>query len=331
MSKKYKLDNGCSFAYLKDGKVSEAIKKMVEYYHEGYKIILEADIKKFFDNVNRKKLLKQISADLLDKTIDKLIKDAMEQNIGDLLSYDEQYHHYFLDSIQGIAQGNPLSPLLANIYLAAFDQRMIAENMKLIRYADDFIVMCKNTEEANRALSIAKEEIEDRLKLELHPLPKPMHLETSKTRILDPTQHRFSFLSICFNGKDLWVKADKILDLRTKINNVTELSTYRNDPKYKGLITILQRLKNLLEGWLSAFKFVDIDRDFMEIDNHINYKLYTLLLRLDFKLKTNNINTKKIKSTGKEVQLLTPTQRNNIGVPGCKKFLDSINRELILK
>lgn len=329
LAEKYQLNNGCSFAYIKNGRVADAIRKMVEHYNAGYKIILEADIKKFFDQVNRNKLLRQIANDLPDRTISILIKNALEQNIGDLSSYEEQHHHYFLDSVQGIPQGNPLSPLLANIYLAAFDQRMIAEGLKLIRYADDFIIMCKDAKEAKCAFDIAKEEIEEKLGLQLHPLPSPHHSEMSKTRIINPTLHRFSFLSICFDGQRLWVKPDKISDLRTRINTLTDLKTYQKEPKYAGLITILQRLKNLLEGWLSAFKYVDVDRDFAEIDDHINYKLFTLLLRMDYRLKSTNIESKRIKSTGKIVQLITSNQRKNIGVPTCKKFLDGIDRERI--
>lgn len=125
LAKKYKLDNECSFGYRPKKNVENAIKKMVEYYKQGYNIILEADIKKFFDTVNRKKLLRKIFSELPDKTINPLISAALEQSIGDLSRYEERHHHYFQDSMHGIPQGNALSPLLANIYLADFDQRRI--------------------------------------------------------------------------------------------------------------------------------------------------------------------------------------------------------------
>lgn len=329
LAKKYKLDNDCSFAYRKGGKVEDAIKKMVEHYSAGYKIILEADIKKFFDNVNRKRLLRKIFQELPDRTINKLIENGLSQGIGDLSHYDSQHHHYFLESMHGIPQGNSLSPLLANIYLSSFDQRMILENMRLIRYADDFIVMCKTVADAKHALSVAKEEIEVELGLSLHELASPIHAETSKTRIIDPKHHKFSFLSICFNGQKVWVNPKKIVELREKINVITDLSTYKHDAKYNGLITVLQRLKNLLEGWLSAFKYVDVDRNFEEIDDHINYKLLTTFLKMDFHFKSNNVVEKKIKSVGKKVQLLSDKQRDNTGVPTCIKFLNSIDRSEI--
>lgn len=329
LAEKYKLNNDCSFAYRKGGKVENAIKKMIEHYNNGYQIILEADIKKFFDNVNRKKLLQKIFRDLPDRTINKLIEAGLNQGIGNLSDFNSQHHHYFLDSIHGIPQGNSLSPLLANIYLSPFDQKMISEGLRLIRYADDFIIMCRTVEEAKNALVLAKEVIEKDLGLSLHELAKPIHSETSKTRIIDPKYHKFSFLSICFNGREVWINPKKLTDLREKINIVTDLNNYKKDPRFNGLITVLTRLKNLLEGWLSAFKYVDVERNFEEIDDHINYKLLTTFTVMGFNLKTVNIVDKKIKSVGKKVQLLNTKQRNNSGVPMCVDFLKSIERKKI--
>lgn len=330
LSEKYQLNNGCSFAYQKGGSVEKAIKKVIEHYKNGNSIILEADIKNFFGNVNRKKLLAKVYADLPDKSLNKLLEDALSQGVGDLSRYEDKYHHYFLDSLEGIPQGNSISPLLANIYLSDFDQRMIKEGLSLVRYADDFVVLSKNYKDAEKAFLIASEEIEGKLGLELHPLPSPCYKESSKTRILDPNLHKFSFLSIRFDGKYVWVNQSKITELKEKINLITDVSTYRNDHDFKGLITILTRLKNLLEGWLSAFKYVDIDRDFREIDDHINYKLLGIFLKMDFKIKTNYQVQKKIKPGGKMVALLSDAQRTNTGVSMCRDFLNSIKRDKIV-
>lgn len=330
LAKKYQLDNDCSFGYRSNKNVEDAIKKMVGYYKQGYNIILEADIKKFFDNVNRKKLLSNISSELPDKTINPLLIKALDQSIGDLNRYEERHHHYFQDSMQGIPQGNALSPLLANIYLAEFDQRMIKENFKLIRYADDFIVMCKDRQEAQRALSVAEDEIHNKLGLELHPLPVPINALGSKTRIVNPVIDSFSFLSIRFDGKQVWVNPKKVTSLISGINEVTDLSKYKTDPNYQGLMTVCKRLKNLLEGWLSAFKYFDVDRNFTEINDHIDYKLLMTLIKLNLKLKSSNLRTKKLKSVDKEVQLLLQEQRMNIGIPTCEKFVNSLKRNRIV-
>ncbi|RZK66352.1 MAG: hypothetical protein EOO85_26950 [Pedobacter sp.] len=186
LSSKYQLNNGCSFAYQDDLGVKHAVQKMVEHYKNGFKIILEADIKKFFDTVNRKNLLAKVFTDLPDSSINNLIEESLAQSVGNLADLSHDFHHYFTESINGIPQGNSLSPLLANIYLSDFDQRMIKEGLCLVRYADDFIVLCKTTKDARKAYEIAKDELEIKLGLELHPLPTPQREAPTQTRKHQP-------------------------------------------------------------------------------------------------------------------------------------------------
>ena len=330
LSNKYKLNNPCSYAYQEGRGVEQAINKAIEHFKNGNRIILEADIKKFFDNVNRKKLLEKVFNDLPDKSINDLIEGALAQSVGNLDGIKHEYQHYFIDSIEGIPQGNSLSPLLANIYLSDFDQRMIKEKLCLVRYADDFIVLCKNSNDAQNALKIAKEELEEKLGLELHPLPSPQFFKGSKTRIIDPYYHDFSFLSIRFDGKHVWVDEKKVKDLLGKINDIMDLDSYKGDKEFQGLITIIKRLKNLLEGWLASYKFVDVDREFLEIDSQINHKLLNVFIQLDFKLKSTSTDNIKLKGQSKLVQAFTKQQRINTGVPLCEVFINKLDRNKII-
>lgn len=330
LSPKYALDNPCSYAYQKDRGVEQAIMKAVEHFKAGNRVILEADIKKFFDNVNRKKLLQKVFSDLPDPSINELIESSLAQSVGNLDNYSHEYHHYFLDSIDGIPQGNSLSPLLANIYLADFDQRMIKDRFCLVRYADDFIVLSPTSKSARRALKVAKEELETKLGLELHSLPSPPYLKGSKTRILDPYQHEFSFLSIRFDGKSVWVDEKKVANLIEKIKDISDLDLYKGDPDFQGLITIIKRLKNLLEGWLASYKFVDVEREFIEIDSYINHKLLRVFILLEFKLKSTATEKVKIKGSNKSVQAFTKNQRINTGVLLCQDFINKLERNKIV-
>jgi len=330
LSVKFNLDNDCSYAYQKKRGIEHAITAAVDHFKKGNRFILEADIKKFFDNVNRKKLLNKVFSELPDSSINNLIEEALSQSVGNLEDHSHEYHHYFLDSIEGIPQGNSLSPLLANIYLSSFDQRMINEGFCLVRYADDFIVLCKSFEEAKHALEIAKEELEQKLDLELHELPSPTFLKTSKTRIVDPFFHEFSFLSIRFDGKSVWVSEKKVKDLLEKIKDITDLTLYKNDRDFQGLLTIIRRLKNLLEGWLASYKFVDVDREFGEIDNYINHRLLHIFIKLDFKIKSTATKTIKLKGQSKFVQAFSNTQRTNTGVLMCEEFISKLDRNKII-
>ena len=329
LSAKYQLNNPCSYAYQKDRGVEHAIGKMIAHFKNGNRIILEADIKKFFDNVNRKRLLEKVFKDLPDTSLNELIENSLAQSVGNLDEHSHEYQHYFIDSIEGIPQGNSLSPLLANIYLSDFDQRMIKEDFCLVRYADDFVVLCKDSKTAKKALEIAKEELEKKLELELHNLPSPPSLKSSKTRIVDPYQHEFSFLSIRFDGKNVWVNEKKVKDLLEKISDITDLEVYKKDTEFQGLITIIKRLKNLLEGWLASYKFVDVDREFKQIDDLINHKLLSVFIDLDFKIKSSCTDKIKMKGRTRFVEAFTKSQRINTGVLTCEKIISKLERNKI--
>jgi len=335
LSKKYNLDNPCSFAYLEDKGIDKAIKAMVAHFKNGNRIILEADIKKFFDSVNRQRLLDKVFKALPDQSLNNLIEDALSQTVGNMSFIESKHKHYFEDSINGIPQGNSISPLLANIYLSGFDKRMMDEKICLVRYADDFIILCKSADEAQKALLIARDELENKLELELHSLPTPNHAknndkgEKNKTRIIDPFYHEFSFLSIRFDGKKLWPEPKKIEDFHDKLKDIIDVSQYRKG-EFQGILTIIKRFKNLLEGYLAAYKFVDIDRNFQEIDNLINHYLLNALLNLGFKIKESHTQKFYIKSKKKELNGITTLQRKNIGVPLCIDFIKKIERNQII-
>ncbi len=327
LTDRFHLNNECSFAYRKKKNVRNAIEKMVEYYNLGFKIILEADIKKFFDTVDKGDLLQKIQEVLPDKSINGLLVSAMSQQIGNKESFSsELYEEYFSNSENGIPQGNALSPLFANIYLADFDARIISENLKMIRYADDFIIMCKTREEAEKALIIAKDELETKLSLQLHELGHPND-ENAKTRILNPTMNKFSFLSIRFDGTRCWVKDKKVLSIIYRIQEITNVQVGSN------LLATLNSLKNTVEGWIAAYHFVDLNKHLLEIDKQINRNLYLALVKLGLELKPSSLekiflqrisekDTDKekkekyfVENRFNEVKALNSKQRNSIGIP----------------
>ena len=99
----------------------------------------------FFGEVNKEQLLKtQIFPTLPDDSLNDLINSALNQEIGGLDKIKQHQQKYFEDLNTGIPQGNPLSPLLSNIYLSPFDIYLKKRGYNLVRYADDFIILCKN-------------------------------------------------------------------------------------------------------------------------------------------------------------------------------------------
>ena len=312
LSPNYNLDNECSFAYRKNRNVESAIRKMVEYYQEGFTVILEADIEKFFDSVDRTKLLPMVYRHLPDDSLNKLIADGLSQEVANL--HQSTLHaHYFDGPDECIPQGNALSPLFANVYLSSFDHRMMKEDFRMVRYADDFIVMVKTIDQAKAALLVAKEELEIKLGLKLHPLGDN---PDSKTRIVYPSKHPFTFLSIRFDGHSLWVSEKKVTALKEKINAVTQSASNSN------LLRVLTRMRNLLEGWLSSFKFVEVERCYKEIDDKIEVDLYKIFVQYGFYLRTSH--TRTFQRDKKKLLALTRNQRVATGINTCKTFIVSL-------
>jgi len=127
----------------------------------GYEWVVDADISKFFDNVDHELLLDELNKQVSDGSVLKLVRAFLESGV--LMGGGE-----FEPTEIGTPQGGPLSPLLANIFLHPFDVAMAAAGYGLVRYADDFVIFAKSSEKAGEALAEAQRVLE-RLKLNLHP------------------------------------------------------------------------------------------------------------------------------------------------------------------
>ena len=140
---------------------------------------------------------------------------------------------------EGTPQGAVISPLLANIYLHPVDLVMAAAGYEMVRYADDFVVMCRDQAEAEAALQLVREIIEGR-GLSLHP---------DKTRIVDATQRGgFDFLGYHFERGYRWPRKKSMKKLKDAIRAKTKRTNGNS------LTTIIESINPTLRGWFGYFK-----------------------------------------------------------------------------
>ncbi|MDQ0781551.1 reverse transcriptase domain-containing protein [Chryseobacterium sp. W4I1] len=298
--------NGYSFAYQKDTGVKDAMLKAKEYYNSGNKYVLEADLVNFFGTVNKMELLEtKIFPNLPDDSLNSLIKDALNQKVGNLSDFDLEKQNYFDGIENGIPQGNALSPLFSNIYLLDFDQKIISNNYNLIRYADDFIILANTKRECKEAYHKCETYLKD-LNLEIHSLEK-----NDKTKITDISKDGFTFLSVTFDGEFLYPSIDNFKKLENKIWELKE------DKIKLNLLEFLKKIKNRHEGWISAFIYTDLDRYSEELDYIINRVIYIKLERIDWKLNENRLDKipKKYRPKSTSPYCLNEKQRSNSGIP----------------
>ncbi len=148
----------CSFAYRKGRSVKQAVYQIRAYYEEGYRWVVDADIDAFFDSVDHNILFSKIERIINDRDVARLIKSWIKSEVWD---------GKFIKKLEtGIPQGSVISPILANLFLDELDEELTGQGYKLVRYADDFIVQCKDKKKAEKALKLT-DEILDRLSLEL--------------------------------------------------------------------------------------------------------------------------------------------------------------------
>lgn len=177
------LDPGfedASFGYRPGRSVKQAVARVAHYRDQGYQWVVDADISTFFDTIDHSRLLQQLHDTLPDASLLPLIRLWLAAIIN-----PAEGQPYLLE--KGIPQGSPLSPVLANLYLDHLDEAMQDASLRLVRFADDFLVLCRQREDAEDALELTSEVL-DALQLQLNP---------DKTRIVHFEQG-FRFLGVHF-------------------------------------------------------------------------------------------------------------------------------------
>jgi hypothetical protein len=228
--------------------------------------VLEADIEKFFDTVNQELLIQDFTKQIRATSLLPLLNQAVRVEVGNLKSFQPFDRALFPAPDSGIPQGGVLSPMLANFYLRQFDSEMTDRGFNLVRYADDFVVMCKSNAEANEAYKASIELLEGRLKLRMHHVDE----REMKTRITNYYEG-FTFLGIQFEKGKLYPSAKVVARLKDKIERITQ-----PHPHYP-ILNSLVSLRNTLEGWGNAFKGYDVQLIFQDIDKAVQSSLTKML------------------------------------------------------
>lgn len=149
-----------SYGYRPGRSVAQAIARVQAYRDAGLVAVVDADIRSFFDHIDHARLLRVLGEQVLDTDIQRLVSlwlSAVLWERGKLPRLQTK----------GVAQGSPLSPLLSNLYLDAFDHTLQAAGLAVVRYADDFVVLCPDMAAASQALALVRQVLID-FKLELN-------------------------------------------------------------------------------------------------------------------------------------------------------------------
>jgi RNA-directed DNA polymerase len=232
----------------------EALRRVEELLRGGNLWVVDADIKGYFDSIPHNKLMEKVGKKISDGGVLKLTESYLKAGVMETGKGWEA-------TPEGTPQGGVISPLLANIYLDDLDWELAHAGLQMVRYADDFVILCRTEEEAHRALELVKRWM-DQAQLRLHP---------EKTKIVDATQRGgFEFLGYHFERGKKWPRKKSLNRLKEKLRTHTR----RNNGL--SLDCTIRRINPILKGWYNYFRYSKLNA-LEEVDGWVRGRLRSIL------------------------------------------------------
>ena len=218
--------------------------------------MVDADLKSYFDTIPHERLMERVGEKIADGKVLNLIEGMLQAGVMDSIEGWQA-------TKQGSPQGAVISPLLSNIYLNGLDWKMAHNGFEMVRYADDFVVLCSSQEEAQKTLEQVKQWVEEN-GLKLHP---------TKTRVVDASQRGgFDFLGYHFERGKKWPRKKSLDKLKDAIRSKTRRNSGRS------MKAICRDLNPTLKGWYEYFKH-SVPHVFGSIDGYVRGRLRSILRR----------------------------------------------------
>jgi len=231
----------------------DALRRVDELLKDGSVHVVDADLKGYFDSIPHDRLMERLKAKIADGPVLRLIESFLKANVMEGASR--------WTPMQGAPQGAVLSPLLSNVYLDPLDHRMAEAGYEMVRYADDFVILCRTAEDAARALELVCQWTSEN-GLTLHP---------TKTKVIDSRETGFDFLGYTFQGHKHWPRKKSMTKLKEAIRAKTRRTSGKSMP------CIVADVNRTLRGWLAYFKHSSYRTVFRSLDGWIRTRLRSIL------------------------------------------------------
>ena len=245
-----------SYGFRPGRSAHQAVAQAQRYVAEGYSVVVDLDLEKFFDRVNHDGLMARVAARIADKRVLKLIRAFLNAGVmedGLVRPVDE-----------GTPQGGPLSPLLSNLVLDDLDKELARRGLRFCRYADDCNIYVRSRRAGERVMASVSKFLTLRLKLKVN---------ETKSAVARPEERKFLGFSISNDGSERRI-APKALDkFKARIRDMTCRT------RGKSLPQVVDELKPYLIGWRSYFDFCQTPRVLTNLEAWTRRRLRMYLWR----------------------------------------------------
>jgi RNA-directed DNA polymerase len=245
-----------SYGFRPERGCKDALREVDRMLKEGYAHVVDADLKSYFDTIPHDRLMARVAEKISDGRVLALIESFLRQ---DVMKEMERW-----TPTAGTPQGAVISPLLANIYLHPLDLLMEESGYRMVRYADDFVILCRTADEAAAALR----------QVTAWTAANGLTLHPDKTRIGDAREagQGFEFLGYRFEAGHRFVRKKSLTTFKDKVR----AKTGRN--RGVSLERIISELNPMLRGWFNYFKHA-VPSEFRLLDSFIRRRMRAILRR----------------------------------------------------
>lgn len=250
---------GHSYGFRPGRGAKDALRRVDTLLKAGHVWVVDADLKSYFDTIPHARLLARVKERVADGRVLALVESFLRAGV---LEESKGWQ----PTERGTPQGGVISPLLANLYLNPLDHQMAAVGWEMVRYADDFVILCRSQAEAQNALAAVRQWVNE-AGLTLHP---------EKTRVVDATQPGgFDFLGYHFERGLKWPRKKSLGKLKDRLRAKTSRLDGRS------LSEIVADVNQSLRGWYGYFQHSKANV-FASVDGYVRRRLRSLLQwRLD--------------------------------------------------
>jgi RNA-directed DNA polymerase len=231
----------------------DALRRVDRLLKAGYVHVVDADLKGYFDSIPHDQLMELLQQKIADGRVLSLIAAFLKADILDEAA--------LWTPESGAPQGAVLSPLLSNIYLDPLDQLMDRSGFQMVRYADDFVILCRTAEEAATVLTLVQQWVSEN-GLVLHP---------TKTRIVDSRSESFAFLGYEFHGTKHWPRKKSLQKLKDTLRQKTRQGSGHS------LSRIIATVNLSLRGWFVYFQHSSRRSVYKDIDGWLRRRLRSIM------------------------------------------------------